>query len=110
MTPSDKSKGCTVSGGRNYLSAMTYYGYRHSVPVNIIIPKDCPLADKQRFKESYAIIKVYGNDLTDASLHALTYSDQIGSNYIHGWLFFITSKLNQIIQLRHWEGAYGRQN
>ncbi|KAG6455484.1 hypothetical protein O3G_MSEX009221 [Manduca sexta] len=84
MSPSDKSKGCTISGGRNYLSAMTYYGFKQSVPINVIIPKDSPLADKQRYKENFAIIKVHGNDLNDASLHALTYSDEIGSNYIHG--------------------------
>ncbi|KAF9801304.1 hypothetical protein SFRURICE_000398 [Spodoptera frugiperda] len=84
MSPSDKSKGCTVSGGRNYLSAMTFYGFKQSVPINVIVPKDCPLADKHRYKENFAIVKVHGNDLNDASLHALTYCDEIGSNYIHG--------------------------
>ncbi|XP_022817783.1 uncharacterized protein LOC111350432 [Spodoptera litura] len=84
MSPSDKSKGCTVSGGRNYLSAMTFYGFRQSVPVNVIVPRDCPLVDKHLYKENFAIVKVHGNDLNDASLHALTYCDEIGSNYIHG--------------------------
>ncbi|XP_047033517.1 uncharacterized protein LOC124640004 [Helicoverpa zea] len=84
MSPSDKSKGCTVSGGRNYLFAMTYYGFRQSVPINVIVPKDCPLVDKHRYKENFAIVKVHGNDHNDASLHALTYCDEIGSNYVHG--------------------------
>ncbi|XP_026743290.1 uncharacterized protein LOC113504968 isoform X2 [Trichoplusia ni] len=84
MSPSDKSKGCTVSGGRNYLSAMTYYGFKQSVPINVIVPKDCPLVDKHTYKENFAIVKVHGNDLNDASLHALTYCDEIGSNYVHG--------------------------
>ncbi|KAJ0173572.1 hypothetical protein K1T71_010721 [Dendrolimus kikuchii] len=84
MAPTDKSKGCTVSGGRNFLAAMTYYGYKQSVPINVILPRDCPIADKHRYKENYAIIKVHGNDLNDASLHALSYSDEIGSNYVHG--------------------------
>lgn len=84
MSTSDKSKGITVSGGRNYLLAMTHYGFRQSVPTNVIVPKDCPLTDKQRFKENFAIIKVHGNDYNDASLHALSYSDEIGANYVHG--------------------------
>ncbi|CAD0203965.1 unnamed protein product [Chrysodeixis includens] len=84
MSPSEKSKGCTVSGGRNYLCAMTYYGFKQSVPINVIVPKDCPLVDKHTYKENFAIVKVHGNDLNDASLHALTYCDEIGSNYVHG--------------------------
>lgn len=63
---------------------MTYYGFRQSVPINVIVPKDCPLVDKHRYKENFAIVKVHGNDLNDASLHALTYCDEIGSNYVHG--------------------------
>lgn len=86
MSPSDKSKGITVSGGRNYLLAMTHYGFRQSVPINVIVPKDCPLTDKQRLKENFAIIKVHGNDYNDASLHALSYSDEIGANYVHGFV------------------------
>jgi hypothetical protein len=84
MNFSERSKGCTVAGGRNYLSAMTYYGFKQSVPTNVIIPKDCPLVDRQRYKENYAIVKVYGNDVNDASLHAISYCNEIGSNYIHG--------------------------
>ncbi|XP_075983189.1 uncharacterized protein LOC142981277 [Anticarsia gemmatalis] len=84
MSHSEKSKGCTISGGRNYLFAMTYYGFRQSIPINVVVPKDCPLADKQRYKENFAIVKVHGNDLNEASLHALTYCDEIGSNYVHG--------------------------
>lgn len=84
MSPSDKSKGCTVSGGRNFVSAMTYYGFRQSVPINVIVSKDCPLVDKHRFKENFAIVKVHGNDRNDASLHALSYCDEIGSSYVHG--------------------------
>ncbi|XP_028176540.1 uncharacterized protein LOC114364549 [Ostrinia furnacalis] len=84
MSPSDKSRGCTISGGRNYLCAMTYYGFKQSVPMNVVVPKDCPLADKHRYKENFAIVKVYGNDINDASLHALSYCNEIGSNYIHG--------------------------
>lgn len=83
MSPSDKSKGCTISGGRNFVSAMTYYGYKQSVPMNVVVPKDCPLADKQTLKENYALVKVYGNDANEANLHALSYNDEIGSKYIH---------------------------
>ncbi|KAL0869047.1 hypothetical protein ABMA27_007364 [Loxostege sticticalis] len=84
MSPTEKSKGCTISGGRNYLFAMTYYGFKQSVPMNVVVPKDCPLAEKHRYKENFAIVKVYGNDINDASLHALSYCNEIGSNYIHG--------------------------
>lgn len=86
MAPSDKSKGCTISGSRNFLCAMTHYGFKQSVPMNVVVPKDCPLPEKHRYKENLAIVKVYGNDINDASLHALTYCNEIGSNYIHGYV------------------------
>lgn len=88
MSPKDKSKGIMVSGARNFNLAMTYYGWRQSVPVNVIVPKDCPLAERQRFKENFAIVKVHGNDINDANLHALSYAEEIGAQYIHGFVSF----------------------
>ncbi|XP_061384448.1 L-threonine dehydratase catabolic TdcB-like [Danaus plexippus] len=82
MTTAEKGKGCTVAGGRNFLNAMTYSGFKESVPVNVVVPKDCSLADKQKYKENYAVIKVFGNDSNESSLHALTYCDEIGSHFI----------------------------
>ncbi|KAI8424952.1 hypothetical protein MSG28_006864 [Choristoneura fumiferana] len=84
MPISDKTRGCTISGGRNFVRAMTHYGYRHSVPVNVVVPKSCPSTERHRYKEDFAVVKVHGNDTNDASLHALSYVNQIGSNYIHG--------------------------
>ncbi|CAB3249276.1 unnamed protein product [Arctia plantaginis] len=84
MSPFEKSKGCTVSGSRNFLYAISYYGFRQSVPINVIVPTNCPIADKQRFRENFAIVKVHGNDINEANLHALTYSSESGSTYIHG--------------------------
>lgn len=84
MPSFEKSKGCTVLGSRNFLYAISYYGFKQSVPINVIVPRDCPIADKQRYKENFAIVKVHGNDLNEANLHALTFSSEIGSNYVHG--------------------------
>lgn len=70
---------------------MTHYGFKQSVPMNVVVPKDCPLADKQRYKENFAIVKVYGNDINDASLHALSYCNEIGSHYIHGYVILCPS-------------------
>ncbi|CAG9565541.1 unnamed protein product [Danaus chrysippus] len=82
MTTAEKGKGCTVAGGRNFLNAMTYSGLKESVPVNVVVPKDCSLADRQKYKENYAVVKVFGNDSNESSLHALTYCDEIGSHFI----------------------------
>lgn len=89
MTASEKSKGVTVSGSRNFILAMSHYGFRQSVPINVVVPKDCALLDKQRYKENFALVKVHGNDTNDASLHALSYSNEIGTNYVHGFVKFV---------------------
>ncbi|XP_045533078.1 uncharacterized protein LOC123720491 [Pieris brassicae] len=82
METSERSKGITVSGGRNFLSAISYYGLQNSIPINVVIPKDAPLADKQRYRESSAIVKCLGCDATEASLHALNFSRDVGSTFV----------------------------
>ncbi|KOB70554.1 putative threonine dehydratase catabolic [Operophtera brumata] len=90
MSPSDKSKGITVSGGRNYLLAMAHYGFRQSVPVNVIVPKDCPVSDKHQFKENFAIVKVHGSDFTVQGLTRDIY-DQVRQIGAHSKTFTIRS-------------------
>lgn len=84
MSPTDKSKGVTVSGGRNFVYAMTHYGFRQSVPVNVVVPKDCPISDRQKYKEDFAIVKVHGDDANEAAMYSIGYSTEIGSHYIQG--------------------------
>ncbi|CAK1550489.1 unnamed protein product [Leptosia nina] len=61
---------------------MSYYGFLYSVPVNIIVPKDYPLAEKRLYKDNYAIIKSLGSDASEAGLHALSFSRDVGSNFV----------------------------
>lgn len=82
METSEKCKGFTVSGGRNFLTAISYYGLQNSIPINIIIPKDTDLADKLRYRENSAIVKCLGNDATEAGLHALAFSRDVGSTFV----------------------------
>lgn len=63
---------------------MTYYGHRFSIPMNVIVPRDCPIADRHRYRENYAVVKVYGGDQNDASLHALSFCEEIGTKHMHG--------------------------